>query len=171
MCFSGLANNDQDLNMQAVIFTGIQGSGKSYFYRKFFFHTHMRINLDMLRTRNREQHFLQTCIQTRTRFVVDNTNSTIDQRRVYIEAAKKAGYEVVGYFFDVAFEVAMQQNRSRKHTRVVPRAGVCATARKLQIPSAKEGFDKLYRVEMPLNGRYIISDIPILDTETEEPGR
>ena len=39
--------------MQAVIFIGIQGSGKTTFYRDRFFNTHFRINLDMLKTRHR----------------------------------------------------------------------------------------------------------------------
>ena len=43
------------LNMEAVILIGIQGSGKSTFYRERFFDTHVRINLDMLKTRQREK--------------------------------------------------------------------------------------------------------------------
>ena len=34
--------------MEAVIFTGIQASGKSTFFKERFFDTHVRINLDML---------------------------------------------------------------------------------------------------------------------------
>jgi predicted kinase len=41
--------------MEAVIFVGIQASGKSTFYCQRFFATHMRISLDMLRTRRRER--------------------------------------------------------------------------------------------------------------------
>ncbi len=36
--------------VQAILFSGIQATGKSSFYRERFFHTHVRINLDMLRT-------------------------------------------------------------------------------------------------------------------------
>jgi hypothetical protein len=32
--------------MEAVIFIGIQGTGKSSFYLEQFFHTHVRINSD-----------------------------------------------------------------------------------------------------------------------------
>ncbi|HWE94100.1 MAG TPA: hypothetical protein VG269_09070 [Tepidisphaeraceae bacterium] len=39
--------------MEAVIFCGVQGSGKSTFFRERFFDTHLRLNLDMLRTRHR----------------------------------------------------------------------------------------------------------------------
>jgi predicted kinase len=35
--------------MEAVIFVGIQGSGKSTFYNERFVDTHIRINLDMLK--------------------------------------------------------------------------------------------------------------------------
>jgi transcriptional regulator with XRE-family HTH domain len=37
--------------VEAIIFVGIQASGKSTFYRERFFDTHLRINLDMLKTR------------------------------------------------------------------------------------------------------------------------
>ena len=41
--------------MEAVVFMGIQGSGKSSFFRERFFSTHFHISLDLLKTRNREQ--------------------------------------------------------------------------------------------------------------------
>ena len=40
--------------MQLIIFTGVQASGKSTFYHQHFYHSHLRINLDMLKTRHRE---------------------------------------------------------------------------------------------------------------------
>ena len=46
--------------MEAVIFVGIQGSGKSSYYKERFFRTHFRINLDMLRTRRYLQELRQT---------------------------------------------------------------------------------------------------------------
>lgn len=64
--------------MEAIIFIGIQGAGKSTFYRHHFFNTHIRINLDMLKTRHREQIFLQACLEAKQPFVVDNTNPTVD---------------------------------------------------------------------------------------------
>jgi predicted kinase len=44
--------------MEAVILIGIQGSGKSTFCRERFFNTHIRINLDMLKTRHRERYLV-----------------------------------------------------------------------------------------------------------------
>ena len=50
--------------MEALIFAGIQGSGKSACYRERFFDTHARISLDLLKTRHRERPFLETCLST-----------------------------------------------------------------------------------------------------------
>jgi hypothetical protein len=41
--------------MEPVILIGVQGSGKSTFYKERFNGTHIRINPDMLKTRNREK--------------------------------------------------------------------------------------------------------------------
>ncbi|QDU55829.1 hypothetical protein Pan181_20260 [Aeoliella mucimassa] len=40
--------------MEVVVFIGLQASGKSTFYKQRFVDTHMRLNLDMLRTRYRD---------------------------------------------------------------------------------------------------------------------
>ena len=41
--------------VQLVVLCGAQGAGKTSFYRYRFFETHVRVNLDMLRTRARER--------------------------------------------------------------------------------------------------------------------
>lgn len=38
--------------MEAIVFVGIQAAGKTSFYRERFFRTHIRLSLDMLRTRH-----------------------------------------------------------------------------------------------------------------------
>ena len=87
--------------MEAIIFVGLPASGKSTFYKERFFDTHVRINLDMLRTRHREHLLLHTCIEMKQKFVVDNTNPTPAYRAGYIVQAKAAGFAVVGDHFDV----------------------------------------------------------------------
>jgi len=49
--------------MEGIIFIGIQASGKSTFYKERFFNTHVRISLDLLNTRNKENHFFDKCFQ------------------------------------------------------------------------------------------------------------
>lgn len=132
--------------MECIILMGIQASGKSTFYREHFFATHMRINLDMLKTRHREWAFVQTCIQTGQPFVVDNTNPAKADRAKYIEAAKAAGYLVIGYYFEPDFGASVERNDSRHGKARVPLVAIKSTISKLNRPEPEEGFDELYSV-------------------------
>ncbi|MFC0676755.1 AAA family ATPase [Lysobacter korlensis] len=134
--------------MQAVIFCGIQGSGKSTFYLERFFDTHLRINLDMLRTRHRERRLLAACIDARQRFVIDNTNPTVEERARYIAPALAAGFEVTGYFFATDPRAAFERNQQRSGRVAVPAAGVFGTYKRLQPPTPDEGFARIDRVEL-----------------------
>lgn len=80
--------------MEAIIFIGLQASGKSTFYKERFFSTHVRISMDLLRTRHRERRFLAACLETQQRFVIDNTNPTRVKRAGYIAAAREARFAV-----------------------------------------------------------------------------
>jgi predicted kinase len=134
--------------MEAVIFIGIQGSGKSSFYKERFFRTHVRINLDMLKTRHREGLLLGACIEGKQPFVVDNTNVTVAGRARYIDAARTAGFRVVGYYFRTDLKSALARNSSREGGGRVPDKGIFGTLKRLQVPSYVEGFDALYYVTM-----------------------
>jgi len=70
----------QPARPEMILLIGLQGSGKSTFYRERFFATHFRINLDMLRTRRRETLLLDACLAGGIPFVVDNTSPTIAAR-------------------------------------------------------------------------------------------
>jgi len=142
--------------MEAVLLIGIQGSGKSTFYRERFFDTHVRINLDMLRTRSREKILLQACLAARQPFVVDNTNVRAAERKVYIEAAKAAGFKVVGYYFVPDAGGALRRNRARQGRKAVPVPGVLGTLKRLEPPLPEEGFDELYEVEIGADG-FVVS--------------
>ena len=78
--------------MEAVILIGLQGCGKSSFAKERFFHSHVRISLDLLKTRHREQLLLDACLATDQRFVVDNTNPTVAARLKYIDLPTKDAY-------------------------------------------------------------------------------
>ncbi|MFT2010857.1 AAA family ATPase [Pontibacter sp. 13R65] len=140
--------------MQAIIFCGIQASGKSTFYKEHFFQTHVRISLDLLRTRHREQVFLAACLKTQQRFVVDNTNPTVLERQKYIELAKEARYEVIGYFFEADIALALARNSLRSGRQYVPEKGIFGTRKRLQPPTFSEGFDQLYLVRQDQGGSW-----------------
>jgi predicted kinase len=131
-----------------VILMGIQGSGKSTFYLQNFFHTHVRISRDLLRTRHREEIFLRACLETLQPFVIDKINPTAEDRRPYIQQARTARYRVIGYFFEPDVRGSLTRNRQRPLRQVVPEIALFGTLKKLQPPAYEEGFDELYRVKI-----------------------
>jgi predicted kinase len=132
--------------MEAVLLIGIQGSGKTTFYRERFADTHAHISLDVLKTRGRERDALYGCLRNRQPFVIDNTNVRAAERAVYIAAAKQAGFRVVGYFFDVPLREALRRNARREGAGKIPPVGVVGTFKRQERPDVAEGFDELHVV-------------------------
>lgn len=143
--------------MEAVILIGIQGSGKTTFYLHRFFETHVRISLDLVKTRGREQALLETCLRTGQRFVVDNTNVQAQVRARYIGPAKKAGFRVIGYFLETPLPEALRRNRLRSGRAVIPVPGVIGALKRLQRPSIEEGFDELYVVTHGEQDEFVVT--------------
>lgn len=134
--------------MQAIIFIGIQACGKSTFYHHEFGLTHVRINLDMLKTRHREQRMFETCLEIQQRLVIDNTNPTRLDRQRYIEPAKQHKFKIVGYYFESRIRDAIERNQKRPLDQQIPDKGIGGTAKRLELPNYSEGFDELYYVKL-----------------------
>lgn len=144
--------------MEAVIFVGIQAAGKSTFYLRRFFDTHVRVSLDMLRTRHRERVLIGACLLARQPFVVDNTNVRAAERAVYIAAARAAGFRVVGYFFQAEVREAIGRNSARAGRAAIPVKGLVGTFKRLQPPRLEEGFDRLFEVRVDA-GEFVVVDV------------
>ena len=137
-----------------ILFVGIQGSGKSSFYKERFYSTHVRVNRDMLKTKNREQRLAQTCFDLQQRFVLDNTSVTRAERAPYIAAARAAGFKIVGYFFQATTREAIARNAKRAGAAKIPVVGILGTYNRLEEPSLEEGFDELFVVRMNEKGEF-----------------
>ncbi len=144
--------------MEAVIFIGIQATGKSTFYKEHFHDTHVRINLDMLKTRRREDILLEACIRAQQSFVVDNTNILASERAKYISLARPAGYTITGYYFQSRLQDALQRNQQRGGKAVIPEKGVLAKYHHIQRPQYSEGFDRLFYVSIDPRGGFLVAE-------------
>jgi predicted kinase len=145
--------------MEAVLFIGIPASGKSTFYKERFFASHVRINLDMLKTRKREALMLQACLAAKQPFVIDNTNVLKSERAPYIERARVAGFQVVGCYFQARLQEALERNRQRSGKANIPEKGLIARYNQLQIPRMDEGFNQLFYVQIdPQAGEFLVKE-------------
>ena len=108
--------------------------------------------MDLLRTRAREEAFVALCLEQRQPFVVDATNPTPADRRRYVEPARAAGFEVVGYLVEIADAQALARNAARSGRRRVPAAAVVGTGRRLLRPTPEEGFDELWHATAAPDG-------------------
>lgn len=132
--------------MQAVIFCGIQATGKTTFYKEKFFKTHVRISMDQLNTRNKERRFIETCIQTSQPFVVDNTNPSKEEPATYIATAKANKFKITGYYFQSKLADAIARNMHRTGKENIPEVGIRGTYNRLVLPHLQEEFDELFYV-------------------------
>lgn len=144
--------------MEAVLFIGIPATGKSTFYLERFYQTHLRINLDMLKTRHREKILLEACLQARQPFVVDNTNVLARERAIYIALARPAGFKITGYFFQSSLEDALRRNQQRAGKAIIHEKGMRAKYYTMQRPRYEEGFDHLYSVSIDSNHRFVVEE-------------
>ncbi|KAA9340616.1 AAA family ATPase [Adhaeribacter soli] len=144
--------------MEAIIFCGIQATGKSTFYKERFFRTHVRISMDLLNTRNKEARFLDLCLKLQQRFVIDNTNPTIAERKRYIEAARNRKFKVIGFYFKSKVEDAIRRNAVRQGKEFVPEIGIRGTVKKLEAPTFAEGFDLLFEVALS-DGDFKVTEV------------
>jgi predicted kinase len=146
--------------MEAIVLCGLQGAGKTTLYRDRWLETHVRISMDLLRTRPREAALLELCLSTRQPFVVDNTNPTAADRARYVAPARAAGFSVVGYLVDASPGEALAGNAQRP--RRVPERGVLGTARRFIRPAPEEGFDELWHA-VAVDGAFRVE--PLASTE------
>ena len=139
------------MEKECILFTGLQASGKTTFFLRFF-PEYVHVNLDTLHTRNKEQILIRQCFVAGSSYVIDNTNPTKEDRRKYIEAAKAHGYRVTGYYFQSAISACRERNSRRTGKAQVPFAALAATHRILELPSWEEGYDELRYVRIGEDG-------------------
>jgi predicted kinase len=142
--------------LEVVVLVGIPGSGKSTFYKSRFAETHALVSKDLwpnARHRDRRQaRVIEETLGAGRSLVVDNTNPTREERAAIIEAARRHGARVTGYYFATPLADALVRNARREGRARVPDAGVYAIAKRMCRPRLDEGFDALFCVRLGEGG-------------------
>jgi len=142
--------------MEAAIFIGLQASGKSQFYKERFFNSHVRVSLDLLKTRSKEAKMIGLCLETNQPFVIDNINPKVEDRARYIQLAKSHDYRVIGYFFEPNVSESLKRNELRAKPERVAKVGIFTTLKRLQRPSLDEGFDQLFIIRSGPENTFVV---------------
>ena len=146
--------------MELVLFIGLQGSGKSSFYRERFAATHVHVSKDLwpnARKREaRQRRLIDEALARGESVVVDNTNPRLEDRAPLIAIGRERGARVVGYAFESDLEACLGRNAGRVGRARVPDKALHITHRKLRWPSYAEGFDALFHVRIdPAGGFHV----------------
>jgi predicted kinase len=137
-------------NRQLVIFIGLQGSGKSTYYREHFAATHVHVSKDLMKSArhrdDRQRQLIEAALDQGKPVVVDNTNPTPLARAPLIEIGRRHGARVIGYYFEIPVKTAVERNRLREGKGRVPDVAIYVTSKKLVPPKFEEGFDEIHVV-------------------------
>jgi predicted kinase len=105
----------------------------------------------------RQRAAIEAALRAGASVVVDNTNATPGDRAPLIALARSHGARVVAYYFETAVSDAVARNRQRTGTARVPDVAIYVAARRLQPPSAAEGFDALFQVRLRPEGGFEVT--------------
>jgi predicted kinase len=136
--------------MEVILFIGIQATGKSTFFKAHFADTHVRINLDMLKTRHRERRLFELCLELGQPCVIDNTNLCRKDRERYLLATRERNIPTHGFYFASSAREALVRNAAR--AKSVPDVAILGATKRLELPTLDEGFASLQYVKMSENG-------------------
>ena len=135
-----------------VIMCGAPGSGKSTFCANYL-PTHVRVNRDTLKTKQKCYKVAEQNMQQGKSVVIDNTNPTKQDRKYFIDLAKKYNYKLRCFQMltqkDVCFHNDYQRvaNDQRKH--LSGKAGsipIHTFFKYKQAPGKDEGFEEVNKV-------------------------
>ncbi len=146
-----------------IVFVGLQASGKTAYFRRFFASTHEHVSKDNFpsaRRRDlRQAALINDALDHGRPVVVDNTNPTPADRQPIIAIAHAHGARVVCYYFDADRRSALGRNRRREGKARVPDVAILATAKRLVPPSFAEGFDAIFVVRVAEAGGFDVAPL------------
>jgi len=145
---------------ELVVFTGLQASGKTSFYRERFATTHVHISKDAWpnarKKEERQRRLVDENLGAGRSVVVDNTNPTPMERAPLIAIARSLGARVTSYAFLATVEEALRRNAMREGRARIADVGIYSVAKQLVLPTETEEFDERFVVRLADTG-FVVS--------------
>ena len=133
---------------EVVLLIGLQGVGKTTFYRETLAATHALVSKDAMprsarRKEARQRRELAALLADGHDVCVDNTQPSAAERAGMIAVAAAHGARVVGHWWPPDLATSRRRNAARPDP--VPEIGLRAALARWQEPDPGEGFDVLVR--------------------------
>jgi len=145
---------------EMVIFVGSPGSGKSSFWKNYL-PNYVHVNNDTLKTKAKCLKVAEEAMAAGKSVVIDNTNPKKETRAEYSAIAKKHGYPVRCFYFDIPKDTAFHLNELRVVNKFrqhqsgrVPDMPIHAWYKNHEKPTTAEGFTSVETIE-PVVGPFI----------------
>jgi predicted kinase len=147
-------------DLEVAILIGLQGSGKTTFYRQVLAATHVHVSKDNFpnarQRQGRQLRMVQEALGEGRDVAVDNTNPSAEEWRPLIDVAGANRARVVGYWFPPDLAGSLERNAVRAKKTRVPEVGIYATLKRLRRPQLADGFDEIFVVRFDGDGGFTI---------------
>ncbi|OBT51128.1 hypothetical protein VE04_07182, partial [Pseudogymnoascus sp. 24MN13] len=143
---------------EIILFVGSPASGKSTFYHQHFQHlspSYIRINQDLLKTRDKCLKVARTHLEEGVSVVIDNTNADEATRKHWVELAREKGVGIRCVVFetgggvcrhnDVVRALNLEMNPEKR--TILPNIAFTSFNSRYSPPTLKEGFKEITEVK------------------------
>lgn len=131
-----------------VLMVGLPGCGKTSYVLKHMRNTHVRLNLDTIKNRDKLRVLFFACLAARVNIVIDSTNMSKEERANYIPFANSCGYTISVVYVDTPVEICKKRSTERvanERRNPIPDKAFNGMMSRFQMPDPEaENFDFLY---------------------------
>ncbi len=143
-------NNTKEM----IIFVGPPPSGKTTFYKNYLANDYVHVNNNEYKIKEEFIGAAEKIMKEGKSLVIDNLNHHNENRKDYLDLAKKYEYNVRAFVFDVDEHLARHLNHvrmynpHRKHdSKPVTRLVITNWFKEYVEPSVEEGFDSVEKIK------------------------
>uniref|UniRef100_A0A6C0EBK4 Polynucleotide kinase 3'-phosphatase n=1 Tax=viral metagenome TaxID=1070528 RepID=A0A6C0EBK4_9ZZZZ len=155
---------------EMIVLIGFPASGKSYLSKHIKDTNFVKvdiINRDTCKTIPKCLKLTEESCKNGNSIIVDNTNPSIENRKKFLDIAKKYKYKCSCYILDVDEDTAVHNNYYRQYkiwlnehkiTKIVPLVAYNIFHSQYEEPKEKEGFYKIKKIkpETPIDKNYFL---------------
>lgn len=147
-----------ELDCQEVIINvGLPGSGKSTFTENYIVpKNYIYVNQDTLKTKAKCIKLVESSIKNGKSVVIDNVNINKEQRKVFIDIAKKYNLKIRCLHFTTSKDLCVHNAYFRNYItngdrKIIPNIVFNILNKKFEEPEISEGFYKIEKIDFCLN--------------------